>query len=237
MKKINLVLIALLVTTMTYAQVENPHRIGFNIGGSSANGDYADDDSNNDDSGFAEGGVSILLSYQYTFNENIAVSVIYGSSANSFNAQGFADELARESPNINWRVEAEPYGVGYFLAGPKGIVGKKIKAYFNPLVGYGAMIVPEVKVEASLNNISVDQTFRETDPTGAFLIGGSVGAEFVVSELISINLDLLYLSGNFKDIEQELETFDSNGNPTISENTYSQNYSTTNFTVGIGFNF
>ena len=212
------------------------HRIGLNIGGSTALGVYSDIDQSSSSSGYAEGGLSLALSYQYSFNENFAGTFLYGSAANKFAAQAFVNQLSFQEPNLNWRVEANPYGIGFMMFGVKASYGDGIKAYVNPMIGFGSMIAPLIDITADNGISSVDQRIRESDPSGATMIGLSFGIDFSISKLISINLDGTYLTSEF-DIDQEFETFDDNGSPIVLMSTYTQPYSAIIFNVGIGFNF
>src|SRR5690606_27055093 len=101
MKFLLSLIFTLLLTSLCYSQsreetiaskeaYENSytkHRIGLNSGGSSAMGEYSEVNQNKEGSGYAEGGLSIGLNYHYSFNQNFAISFLYGSSANRFNAQ------------------------------------------------------------------------------------------------------------------------------------------------------
>lgn len=212
------------------------HRIGLNIGGSSASGDYAEIDPSKEGSGYAEGGLSIALSYQYSFDKNFAATFYYGSGANRFNAQIYANQLAIQEPSFNWRVEANAYGVGYVMFGIKGYTGETFKVYANPMIGFGSMIAPQVDIIASDGINSISQRIRESEPSSSTMLGISFGADIKASELISINLDCSYFSSEFN-IESELETFDVNGNPIVLNAAYTQPFSALNFSVGIGFHF
>ena len=220
---------------------QTKHKIGLNIGYSSAIGlfgSYDEDDGDEDyGPGFAKGGFSYNLSYQYSFTENFAATFIWGGGANKFDAQSYANVLSDVEPNLNWSVEAEPYTMGCVLIGAKAMVGQKVKGYINPVIGTSSIIAPEVKIIATYGGASVTQKIRESDIYRSIIYGGSIGVDFQVSSLISLNLDLLVLAAKFKDVERDLETFDSNGNPMVTTIKGNQKYSTSNLTIGIGFNF
>ncbi|MEQ8624608.1 MAG: outer membrane beta-barrel protein [Vicingaceae bacterium] len=254
MKKLFPFTTAILLTFVSYSQVSEgtteyaapsvekeeivptKHRIGINIGGSSPKGEYSAIDQNEESSGYADGGISVGLSYQYNMHESFAVSFLYGSTANKFNAQAFVDQLSREEPNVNWRVEADPYSVGFVMVGVKGFIGDQVKAYVNPMFGYGIMTSPNVQIIASNGANSISQQIRESDPEGSGILGVSFGIDFLVSELISINIDGTYLNSEFE-IERVLDTFDPNGRPQVVRVTNDQPYEVLNFSLGIGFNF
>ena len=218
------------------SKVRTKHRIGLNIGGSNPLGDYSDIDENSESSGYADGGISIGISYQYNFQDNFSLSVLYGSTANKFNAQAFVNQLSREEPNVNWLVEADPYAVGFFMVGLKWYVGDEVKAYINPMFGYGVMTSPHVAIASSNGTNTITQHIRESDPSGSGVLGVSFGIDFLVSDLISINIDGTYLNSEFE-VERILDTFDDMGNSIVIRTTSDQPYQVLNFSLGIGFNF
>lgn len=255
MKKILPFITAILLTFVSYSQgreetteyaapsaekeliVPTKHRIGFNIGGSSPKGEYSSIDQDEESSGYADGGISLVLSYQYNGHENFAISFLYGSTGNKFNAQALANQLSQEDPRLNWRVEANPYTTTFFMAGVKGYIGDQVKAYINPMAGFGIMTSPQVEVIADDGSTSISQLIRESDPASSALLGVSFGIDFLVSDLISINIDGTYLSGEFE-IERVLDTFDpNNGRPQVVREISDQPYKVLNFSLGIGFNF
>ena len=249
MKKLALSIVTIFLAFVTYGQTpaesstnwETKHKIGLNIGHSAAIGLFGsyDEDDGDDDygPGFAKNGFSYNLSYQYSFTDNLAATFVWGGAANQYNVEEYVDFIADSDVNgLDWEVEADPYAMGYVMIGLKASVGnEKVKGYINPVIGRCAFKAGDVKVTASSGGFSSSFTMEDTDPVPGLIYGGSVGADFRVSELININLDLLFLHSNIEDIERTLDYED----PSISDfdNTYEQKYSTANFTVGIGFNF
>ena len=263
MKKLALSIVTIFLAFVTYGQTpaesstnwETKHKIGLNIGHSAAIGLFGsyDEDDGDDDygPGFAKNGFSYNLSYQYSFTDNLAATFVWGGAANQYNVEDFVwggvanqynveeyrDLIADSDVNgLDWEVEADPYAMGYVMIGLKASVGnEKVKGYINPVIGRCAFKAGDVKVTGSSGGFSSSFTMEETEPVPGLIYGGSVGADFRVSELININLDLLFLHSNIEDIERTLDYED----PSISDfdNTYEQKYSTANFTVGIGFNF
>jgi len=96
-------------STQKETLIQTKHRIGLNIGGSSPKGEYSAIDQDEESSGYADGGLSLGLSYQYNAHESFALSFLYGSTANRFNAQAFVNQLSEEEPSLSWQVEADPY--------------------------------------------------------------------------------------------------------------------------------
>jgi len=122
------------------------------------------------------------------------------------------------------------------MFGLKAFTEGKTKASINPMLGVGAMIAPQVDITASNGVNSIDQRTRESDAVLALAIGISAGVDIEASDLISINLDVTYLHSNFE-VDQELETFDMNGNPVVVTETTDFPYGSILLSAGIGFNF
>jgi len=255
MKSIFLFILAILVSSLVYSQskedttkyanpsvqkettVPSTHRIGLNVGGSNPLGEYSEFDENSESSGYADGGISIGISYQYNFQDNFALSVLYSSTANKFNAQAFVNQLSKEQPSVNWQVDADPYTIGCFMVGLKGYIGDEVKAYINPMFGYGVMTSPHVAITASNGINTLTQHIRESEPSSSGIFGLSFGIDFLVSDLISINIDGTYLNSEFE-IERVLDTFDpNNGSPQVVRTISDQPFEVLNFSLGIGFNF
>jgi len=216
--------------------VKKQHRFGINIGGSKTLQEYSETDQYSEASGYADGGYSLFISYQNNFHEGISFSLLYGFTANKFNAQTFAEQLSRREPSVSWRVDADPYNVDHFMTGVKFFGGDVVKVYVNPLIGFGIMTSPKVDIIASDGNFSVSQEIRESEPSSSFIYGASFGIDFLVSDLVSINIDGTYLKSEFE-IEQFLETFDAMGRPKVIRSEYDQPYEVFNFSLGIGLNF
>tara|TARA_B100000508_G_scaffold136972_1_gene130752 strand:+ start:363 stop:1088 length:726 start_codon:yes stop_codon:yes gene_type:complete len=237
-----LLLPLIIFSLYSFAQTEEKtnnvkkHRIGLNIGAATANGDFSSTDASNENSGFAEAGFTFNISYQYNFDKNFSATFLYGSAAYTFDAQSYVEELANITPTVNWRVEAESYGIGYTMFGLKAFSDGNTKAYINPMIGVGAMITPQVDINASNGINSIDQRIRESDAVLALVFGISGGIDITASDMISINIDVTYLNSNFE-VEQELESFDMNGNPIVVRETSDFPYGSILLSAGVGFNF
>lgn len=244
MKNILTILLILVSIVTAFGQAKDvefrKHKIGLMYGSSTAFGDFEDTDPNNDKSGFAENGRLIALTYEYQFNINFSATFFYGGVANSFNAAAYAQLIANQvqDPFVTITVAAEPYVVGTTMFGVRGIIGDKVKAYLNPMIGFGSMITPEIDIIANNRAIGarVDQRIREGEPDGAFVVGLSLGADIMVSDGFSINVDYTTLSATFEPT-LELETFDANGNPTVITTTGDLPFSTGSISLGIGVHF
>jgi len=99
------------------------------------------------------------------------------------------------------------------------------------------MTSPQVEILATDGSTTVSQLIRESDPVASAILGVSFGIDFLVSDLISINIDGTYLSSEFE-IERVLDTFDpNNGRPQVVRVVSDQPYKVLNFSLGVGFNF
>lgn len=241
MKKLLLATTTLLLSIHLYSQGEaefKNHKVGLNVGFSSATRGFAEVDANNSASGFAGRGLDLFLSYEYQPIEKLAFTVQYGGSTYSFQESDFSSELERTDgfEDINWVTSADDHAIRYTVVGLKATVGTRIQGYFNPVAGIGSYTSPELIVIASGPWGSVTQSLEETNPSSALIYGINMGVEFIASKLISININSLFLASEFE-IETDFNTFDGNGNPTRIKRFTDQSFNTFNFTVGLGFNF
>jgi hypothetical protein len=199
--------------------IERKHKVGVNIGGSAATGDFGNDDLYDENSGLASGGVLLNVNYQLRFNKNLTGTFLYGMNINSFNSQALERGLNRGDTIYN--VIASPYLTVIGLVGLKATIGEKFRPYVNPVVGPAIMVTPTIDAESFY-----DYYETVTSDVGAtFIYGASFGIDYNITELLSLNLDVLFLKGTFM-IEDE-----------YSLEAYELNYSTRNITVGVGLNF
>ncbi len=215
------------------------HRIGFNLGGSSAQSAYSDASIEDTDAGFAEGGISYRLTYEYRIDENKSATFLLGRARNGLASESFANILNVNDrvDTVRWNVNADDYQLAFGLVGIKLIHGEAVRIYVNPMLGVASMTSPEVRIRAKRQSGAIiNQKIRESDPATAIMLGISGGLDFDLSDIVSLNFDVLYLTSEFK-LTSELETFDSNGSPDILSETGDQPYSTLNISVGLGINF
>ena len=120
------------------------HQIGFFIGSSGARGDYGDDKANNAKAGYANGGLALGLNYHYQWDENFAATIEYAGVAHVYDEIVHSRNLTSQQVGTGFAttITGEPYGYGYASFGVKGIVGKTIKGYINPSIGFASFIPP-----------------------------------------------------------------------------------------------
>src|SRR5690606_13472907 len=96
----------------------------------------------------------ISFSYQYRFHKNIAGTIHYGSTTNNLDHGSFQESIKTDIHNhptpykpavwMDW--ETEPYRTNFTMIGVKTFIGEKVKAYINPMIGYGKMVAPSIDV-------------------------------------------------------------------------------------------
>lgn len=218
-------------------QIIKSHRFGANVGGSAATGNFGSDNVDDENSGLASGGIIIDFHYSYGFNKYLSATYFTGFGVNFFNKIAFKSSLSSPNSAIKWDVNSTPYITIMGLVGIKGILNlhENVTLYANPVFGPSLLVTPKVNIIASLGNNRLEQTILSSSSFST-LYGGSLGIDLYLNEFYSLNLDVLLLKGSFE-IDQEFETFDVNGNPTIIKYSYKQDYSTRNISIGLVYNF
>jgi hypothetical protein len=249
----------LLLSYTIHAQVieENPapnaqetsygtqHRVGLGIGGASAMGRFAEKDLSDPEAGFANGGLTFQLKYEYVLNEKTHITFNWGGAAYVFDAQALAEELATGVPVGTYiEVESAPYSVGNLSFGAKFFTttnSSTTRFYINPFIGLATMIAPEITLRAVSPNgaSSIETHIEESEPAGAFNFGAEAGIEFRLSELINLDLFLRLEGAKFEIDANYSELQNDNGNTMRSsgKDTYDQPYSAASYGINLGFNF
>ncbi len=143
MKKIALLCIVLFGALALNAQGDRPGYLGISIGASIPLGDFADDDENNEDAGFAETGISLQTPFAYKFGET------FGLAGNlMFNSNPIAEFDGQEDIDAYWNYFA-------VLVGPlvSFDLSEKVALDLKATGGYSSS---QFSVEAGGFDIDVD---------------------------------------------------------------------------------
>lgn len=100
MKNLTLILAVMLMNINLFSQEEvdfKKHKFGMGLGLSSSMGDFADNNVNNSDAGFAKAGFGYRIYYNYNFSKYIGLEVTLTDAYNGF------DGIARKNRTINIR--------------------------------------------------------------------------------------------------------------------------------------
>ncbi len=150
MKKI-LLIAGLLISSLSYAQIEHKGLIGFSIGKSIPTGDFASKDHSNEEGKYADLGINYTIDGAYFINET------FGISATLFSNDW---ELDHYTNHKEWYYSSTGYLIGGIATIPKGNFNFDFKLQFgyatskrgslgvSGLHSFGDSIVPELEGKA-----------------------------------------------------------------------------------------
>jgi hypothetical protein len=226
------VMFAAFSLTVTAQSEFNKHQVNFNFGTSTPTGDFADDDINNENSGFAEFGGAFNVGYAYRFHKLFAGTVNISGKAFTLDHELIRSELF--NPTAIQGSDADNYLLSSFTIGAKLIVGEKHHFVFNPYIGSALLTFPNNNYAATdlFNTISFE--FKEAQLT-SLITGFNTGAEFKLSELLSLSALINYEVANFEDEQTVIYT--ENGISQSTTGDLKLPYSSFGVLVGLNFNF
>ncbi len=237
MKRLITVIFCLFSITTTYAQnidftkvkVEEEkkkkkvkHKIGLNFGTNSIG--TASTLFN-----VAYGTSSFNFSYEYAIKNNFSATFNYVRNKADFDGYEFYTiHPVFFSSLLNY---AEPqnnlFGLNYYLFGMKYSLGKKrVKLYLNPSIGTSSLSVGRRSLFKGVYlGLPEKENFEETKERG-LVYGLSVGTDFRLSKLVSINLGYTVLNSKYDEVLGVSES--------VNEEIY---FSTSSFSLGLNFQF
>lgn len=142
----SLLVSALLTATPLLA--DTPFSISVALGGSIPRADFADDDIENDDAGFATNGVGAEILVEYRLMDTVSAVVGYGFTANALDGRALLDEFRTTAGPASWSVDGVLYSLHRF---PIGLMfrDQATRTFgFQACVGLGYLHMPEFTVSA-----------------------------------------------------------------------------------------
>lgn len=242
MKKIIVTAIALCAITTSFAQKKaavksSSTEISINAGVGSPSGNFAKGDYANEKSGFAKSGFHINLSGTYFFNKNWGLNLVlgftqYGSKGLQSLVDGYKEDSGTDSTTLNTTNKNSSFNV---LVGPvyQIPVSSKFSVRLRALLGYSNTTLAGFKVyyEDYLDNTVMEQ---KKSSGGGFAFAAGAGVTYKVSKNICLLANADYFSSK-PNIDIAYVNYNVNSGRKI--NTYNENISGINATVGIGFSF
>ena len=213
------------------AQSNRSVYLDYSYGISSPLGDFASRNLNNDEAGFAKGGLSSSFTIGYDFNDKgFGILLKSQSHVNLFNSNGYQRELNNSSTGI-WSVYGDNYVTSSYLLGAKKIINLTSKSTFDfrALLGLAFCKTPQIESFES----TLPYWFVEL-PTYASTLGYQIGLgyQYQANKRISIIASFEYFgaSPEFGDIT----SYASSGS--IFLNTRTQPMNVINTKIGVGVN-
>lgn len=207
--------------------------IGLGLGPSFALGDFASVDGDNDNAGFAKGGLLFDLSFGYKLNDRFGFAGLIRSQAHTVNA----DALARAGalPGYLLTVQADAYGIGaYFLGGYGSFeINESMSFETRAMIGYAVTQAPAVNYRYS--NLTNGQIFlfdQGAASAGAFAYDLGVGIRRNLGKRFSM-ASMLDVMGTNPEFEYQIINLD--GSRTFS--VVNQPVMALNVTINFAYRF
>lgn len=223
----------LLCLTATIVHSQDRGFIGLGLGPSFALGDFASVDGNNDNAGFAAGGLLVDLSFGYKLGERFGVAGLIRSQANTLDADALA--RAAVAPGYMLTVQTGSYGLGGFFLGGYGSfeINEKLSFETRALIGYAVTQAPSSDFRYS--NLSNGQTIllkQGTASAGAFAYNVGIGIRRNLGKRFGLSTMLDFIGTN-PEFEYQVTDFDGSTSYTV----VSQPVSALNVTVNFAYRF
>jgi hypothetical protein len=224
----------LLILTQGFAQDKNGS-FGISIGSSIPVGDFALTDTT-DEAGWAKAGAVVDFTFSYRIGEsNFGVTAMLRGQANQVDAQGLADEFAKQLPGVNITVESKPWSIGGFLVGGFAAFPVSDIATFEAraMVGYLNASSPTLDI-----TVYSDWIKQESGSASSFtyLIGAGFKIDISNNLYLLTNLDYMSAEPEFKNVTTTYsDSVDNIGGSDSFD--FKQKIGTVNISAGIAFKF
>jgi len=230
MKEMIISLSLILLAITAFSQETRKGLIGISLGPSIPLSDYADNDGDNEDAGFAMTGLHLNFNFSYKFNENLGVAALWTGNAHPIDVDEMVDLFWSIDPSLNWEVETEAWSSGSLMGGllvsfPFDKVDFDIKA----LIGYSSSTIPNIDVTASDGSESVNIKQNETSAL-AFAFNLGAGLRYNVSDKIALTVNMDYFS-----TKPEFEVATTSDFGYSSNDDIEQTMNMMNISFGIGY--
>lgn len=228
MKKISILLFALMATTFVSAQFD------VSVLGSLPTGDFSDDKGRDDD-GFAKFGFGASVGYH--FQTGVEGLSIYPSIGFILNGSDRFEEIADNLQQANQGFTFDSEGGNYFnvpiTVGPsyKGEIGSGTYIYGTGHIGLAMSFVGDGEVSTNTNNVNFVQEYEINSPVS---FAGGIEAGVILAE--QFKLGVQFLSLGEPEFETELTQTQQGQQPLTQNSETEQPISMFLIKLGIVFN-
>ncbi|MFY8019584.1 MAG: hypothetical protein ACOVP1_00245 [Bacteroidia bacterium] len=231
MKKVVLGFILLTAISIQLKAQNEKGFIGISLGPSIPMGDLASKNINNNSAGFANTGAIFDISFAHKLGAGkFGITAILRGQSNPTDAQAMADELAIQSPGVNFTVESKNWGIGGFMFGGFASIPVSNKASFDTrvMIGFLSSTSPDITITGSGPGGSAWVKQGSTGASAfAYMFGAGFKFDIAPRLYLLTNLDYLGSKPEFRNVE----TTTSLGERQRS--TWSQNIGTLNLSIGV----
>jgi opacity protein-like surface antigen len=192
MKKMILSLSLIFLTIGVFSQETKKGLIGISIGPSFPLSDYANNDGENEDAGFAMTGLHLNFNFSYKFNDYLGIAALWTGNAHPVDVDKMVDVFWSVDPYLNWEVKSEAWSSGALMGGLFASIPYD-NGYFDlkALIGYSSSTIPIIDVTASDGSSSINLRQNEASAL-AFAINLGAGLRYNVSDKIAMTINMDY---------------------------------------------
>jgi opacity protein-like surface antigen len=232
MKKLSLFSIVFLMCIFTFAQ--NKSTISLSIGTTTPMGDFASKDSKKAGAGFANGGLLFDLKYSYKINNHFGFTAMLRRQNSPVDAQAYANEVAKSLTSGTVTISSTAWKIGGYMAGFNGTypINDIFTLQGRALIGFLTAESPELKYTITDAGFTYWAKQNAASSSAfAYLFGAGLETKLSEKFVFLTNLDYLGASPEFVGVE----TIDSLGE--LYTDTYSQDFATITYSIGLGYKF
>jgi len=198
-------------------------------------GDFASKDPNNNAAGFAKGGLLIDLGFNLKLNKNFGLTALIRRQSSTTDAQAMADEISKNfGAGTTTTVNSGNWVIGGYMGGASGSfpLNDKISIETKALIGFLTASSPSIKIDITdgSNSVWVEQE-KASSTAFSYLIGA--GLKFDLSDKFCLLANIDYLGSN----PEFVGVVTKNSLGQSEKDTWSQGFSTLNYSVGLGYKF
>ncbi len=232
MKKLSLLTVLILLCACTFAQ--NKSTISLSIGTTTPMGDFASKDLDKTGAGFANGGLLFDLKYSYKINNHFGITAMLRRQNSPIDAQAYADEAAKLFSSGTVTINSTSWKIGGYMGGFNGNypINDIFTLQGRALIGFLTAESPELKF--TLTDAGFTYWAKQNAATSssfAYLFGAGLETKLSEKFVFLTNIDYLGASPEFVGVE----TTNSLGE--LSTDTYSQDFATITYSIGLGYKF
>ena len=247
MKLLTIVLLLLSATLVAQEEIEfvkekenyqTKNKLSLQLGAAKPLGSLSSYDFGSEESGYASGGVSFGLIYEYYFHPSVAITANYNSMRLAFNTGELERDFNNNNNNsLNFSVSSDNYIYNHYSIGIKTAFGNKVvRGYFNPVIGYSKLKFPEISIYISDSGQNAEIIYEETEDS-QIMYGINIGSDIRVSDIISIGFNFGYFTSSSFLVETNIEENQNGRTYNSIELEYEISFSAISSTICLSFNF
>lgn len=236
--RLSLFLLPLLLFSIMVSAQPEEHKgyFGVSAGISIPVADYASEDVEDSNAGYAKSGFNGFISANLNIKDFVGFAGLIGYSRHPYNEKAYQDFYSQQHPDQQYKFSAGPYGMlnvlaGAFVSIPQGNLDVNLKGY----IGFSVATMPGTHSDLTGNPQVVLETI-EKNSTG-LTYGGGVNLMFYTNKNFAILVDAIYLQAEPEFNAVEVRVYENGQLTMLTGLDFKQKFQMVNLAVGIAFTF